>query len=120
MAAAIELRGVSKRYRKLDEQPTLIRSLVPFVRAEKQEDLWALRDVSLEVAQGETIGVLGHNGAGKTTLLRLLAGVTRPTVGHVRVEGRIGPLISLGVGFHQEMSGLENVLVNGMLLGLDA
>jgi ABC-type polysaccharide/polyol phosphate transport system ATPase subunit len=119
MSAAIELRGVGKRYNKLEDQPTLLRSLVP-IKREARHELWALRDVDLEVAQGETIGILGHNGAGKTTLLRLLAGVSRPTVGRVRVQGRIGPLISLGVGFHDEMSGRENVLLNGMLLGLDA
>jgi ABC-type polysaccharide/polyol phosphate transport system ATPase subunit len=119
MSAVIELRGVGKLYRKLDQQPTLIRSLVP-IKGEVRQDLWALRGINLEVAPGETLGILGENGAGKTTLLRLLAGVTRPTTGRVRVEGRIGPLISLGVGFHNEMSGRENVLVNGMLLGLDA
>ena len=119
MSAVIELHGAGKLYKKLEQQPTLIRSLLP-MKGESREELWALRDVDLEVARGEAIGVLGHNGAGKTTLLRLLAGVTRPTVGRVRVQGRIGPLISLGVGFHQDMSGRENVLVNGMLLGLDA
>ncbi len=119
MRAAIELRGVGKRYQKLEQSRTLLGSLVPFNR-EARHELWALQDLNLEVAPGETVGVLGQNGAGKTTLLRLLAGVTRPTVGRVRVEGRIGPLISLGVGFAQEMSGRENVLVNGMLLGLSA
>jgi ABC-type polysaccharide/polyol phosphate transport system ATPase subunit len=119
MPAVIELRSLGKRYQKLDQQPTLLRSLVP-VKRETRQDLWAVRDVDLEVEQGEAIGVLGHNGAGKTTLLRLLAGVTRPTTGHVRVRGRVGPLISLGVGFHHELTGRENVLVNGTLLGLDA
>ena len=79
-----------------------------------------LDDLSWTVRDGERWAVLGPNGAGKTTLLRLLAGVTTPTAGRVVVRGRIGPLISLGVGFHDEMSGRENVLVNGMLLGLDA
>ena len=117
MRPVIELQGVGKRYRKLDQRPTLVGSLI---RRDARHELWALRDVDLEIEQGETVGVLGPNGAGKTTLLRLLAGVTRPTVGRVRVEGRIGPLISLGVGFHNEMSGRENVLANGMLLGLSA
>ena len=117
VSSVIELRAVGKRYSKLEEQPTLLRSLVP-LKGEVRHDLWALRGIDLQVAQGETIGVLGQNGAGKTTLLRLLAGVTRPTQGRVRVHGRIGPLISLGVGFHLEMSGRENVMVNGMLLGL--
>ena len=119
MARAIGLQGVGKLYRKLEERPTLLRTLMPFGRP-KPQDLWALRDIDLEVEQGESLGVIGHNGAGKTTLLRLLAGVTSPTTGRVRVDGRIGPLISLGVGFHDEMSGRENVLVNGMLLGLTA
>lgn len=119
MRPVIEVRGVGKRYRKLEQRPTLLGSIVPIGREARQE-LWAVRDLDLEVAQGETVGVLGQNGAGKTTLLRLLAGVTRPTVGQVRVQGRIGPLISLGVGFHHEMSGRENVLANGMLLGLSA
>jgi ABC-2 type transport system ATP-binding protein len=115
----IELNGLGKRYWKLHERAKLSQSVLPFVRP-KREELWALRDISLTVAAGETLGVLGHNGAGKTTLLRLLAGVTNPTEGRTRVVGRIAPLISLGVGFHQEMSGRENVLVNGMLLGLSA
>ena len=97
----------------------LLKSLLPFTRPART-DLWALRDLSLSVGAGEMVGVVGHNGAGKTTLLRLLAGVTNPTTGRVRVVGRIAPLISLGVGFHNEMTGRENVMVNGMLLGLTA
>jgi ABC-2 type transport system ATP-binding protein len=119
VTAVIELKGVGKRYRKLEQDAMLLRSIVPFARP-VSTDLWALRDLDLAVAAGEIVGVIGHNGAGKTTLLRLLAGVTSPTTGHVRVTGRIAPLISLGVGFHAEMSGRENVLVNGMLLGLSA
>jgi ABC-type polysaccharide/polyol phosphate transport system ATPase subunit len=119
MSTAIELHGVGKRYRKLEQEAMLMRSVLPFARPAKRE-LWALRDLDLTVEPGEIVGVLGHNGAGKTTLLRLLAGVTSPTEGRVRVTGRIAPLISLGVGFHGEMSGRENVLVNGMLLGLSA
>jgi ABC-type polysaccharide/polyol phosphate transport system ATPase subunit len=92
---------------------------LPFGGASRGE-LWALRGADFLVEEGETVGVLGPNGAGKTTMLRLLAGVTRPTEGRVHVRGRIGPLISLGVGFHPEMSGRENVVVNGMLLGLTA
>jgi ABC-2 type transport system ATP-binding protein len=116
-ASAIELRGVGKRYRKLEEQATLLRSLLPFAKP-RRSDFWALRDVDLTVAPGETLGVIGRNGAGKTTLLRLLAGVSAPTEGRVVVNGRVAPLIGVGVGFHREMSGRENVLVNGMLLGL--
>ena len=95
----------------------LLKSLLPGRTAKKRE-LWALRDVSFAVEPGETVGILGRNGAGKTTLLRLIAGVSRPSEGVVRLNGRIAPLISVGVGFHHEMSGRENVFVNGMLLGL--
>jgi ABC-type polysaccharide/polyol phosphate transport system ATPase subunit len=117
VSPAIELSGMGKRYWRLEERAMLLRSLLPFARHHRQET-WALRDVNLQIDCGETVGVLGRNGAGKTTLLRLLAGVSQPTEGRVRVVGRIAPLISLGVGFHPEMSGRENVLVNGMLLGL--
>ena len=115
--AAIELDGVGKRYDRLGDQPLLLRSLLPFSRPVRTET-WALRDVSLRIDPGETVGVLGRNGAGKTTLLRLLAGVTRPSAGTATVRGRVAPLISVGVGFHPELTGRENVQVNGMLLGL--
>jgi lipopolysaccharide transport system ATP-binding protein len=114
---AIELVGVGKRYWKLEEQAMLLRSLMPF-RKPRRTELWALRDLDLAIEPGETVGVLGRNGAGKTSMLRLLAGVSQPTEGRLRVVGRIAPLISVGVGFHREMSGRENVYVNGMLLGL--
>lgn len=114
---AILLDGVGKRYRKLEERSTLLGTLIPF-RRPKRSDFWALRDVSLKVGAGETLGIIGRNGAGKTTLLRMLAGVSSPTVGRLCVTGRVAPLIGVGVGFHKEMSGRENVFVNGMLLGL--
>jgi ABC-type polysaccharide/polyol phosphate transport system ATPase subunit len=114
---AIQLSGVGKRYRKLEERATLLRSMIPF-RRPKASDFWALADIDLAVQPGETVGVIGRNGAGKTSLLRLLAGVSTPTTGDVVVRGRIAPLISVGVGFHREMTGRENVFVNGMLLGL--
>lgn len=117
MTAAIHMDGVGKRYVKLDDRPTLLTSLIPFGR-EARNEFWALRGVNLEIAEGETVGILGHNGAGKSTLLKLLAGVTRPSEGTVRIRGRIAPLLSVGVGFHQEMSGRENIHVNGMLLGM--
>lgn len=115
---AVALRDVGKRYRKLDERPTLLGSLLPTGRRTRT-DLWALRHVDLAVAPGETIGILGRNGAGKSTLLRLLAGVSRPSEGEVEIRGRVAPLLSVGVGFHPELTGRENVFVNGMLLGLD-
>jgi ABC-2 type transport system ATP-binding protein len=113
---AIELRGLGKRYWKIQER-SLLRALVPFGPPNRSE-LWALRNLDLRVDPGETVGIIGRNGAGKSTLLRLLAGVTRPSAGSLTIRGRIAPLLSVGVGFHQEMTGRENVYVNGMLLGL--
>jgi lipopolysaccharide transport system ATP-binding protein len=106
--AALELDHVAKRY--------AIGSRVPFRRG--NAELWALRDISLRVEAGESVGLIGHNGAGKTTLLRLLAGITRPTSGRVRTTGRVASLINLGAGFHPELSGRENIELNGVILGL--
>lgn len=95
----------------------LLRSILPFGRP-KRTEMWALRHIGLEVQAGETVGILGRNGAGKTSLLRLLAGVSQPSEGQLRIRGRVAPLIGVGVGFHREMSGRENVYLNGMLLGM--
>lgn len=114
---AIHLDHVSKRYWKIRER-SLLRSLVPLGPPNRTQ-LWALRDIDLQISPGETVGVIGRNGAGKSTLLRLLAGVSQPTAGVLTIRGRIAPLLSVGVGFHAEMTGRENVFVNGMLLGLN-
>jgi ABC-type polysaccharide/polyol phosphate transport system ATPase subunit len=114
---ALQLQAVGKRYWQLEEQAILLKSIIPLWRPTRTE-LWALRDVDLTIERGETVGIMGRNGAGKSTMLRLLAGVTQPTTGRVLVGGRVAPLLSVGVGFHPEMSGRENVYVNGMLLGL--
>lgn len=114
---AIELQGVSKRYSQLKDQAMLLKSVMPFSHKVRDE-LMALRDINFKIERGETVGILGRNGAGKSTLMRLMAGVSAPSAGLVRICGRVAPLLSVGVGFHQEMSGRENVHVNGMLLGL--
>lgn len=112
---AIEIEGVSKRYRLAER--SLFHTLVPS-RRRAARDLWAAKDISLRIEPGETVGLLGRNGAGKSTMLRMLAGVSEPTEGRLTVRGRVAPLLSVGVGFHQELTGRENVYVNGMLLGL--
>ena len=84
----------------------------------RKSSFTALKDISFEVFAGETIGVIGINGAGKSTILGLLAGVLKPSSGQVTVDGRIAPLLELGAGFHTELSGRENILLNGILLGM--
>jgi ABC-2 type transport system ATP-binding protein len=118
VTASIELSGVSKRYRKYDDTARLGGRFGQLLTRTERSWLAALTDVDLEIHPGESVGVVGRNGAGKSTLLQLLCGVTAPSSGTVQVRGRVAPLISVGVGFHPEMTGRENVYVNGTILGL--
>jgi lipopolysaccharide transport system ATP-binding protein len=115
VTAALEVDHVSKRF-AVGQRTGLFGALLR--RADPRRDLWALRDVNFEVQPGESVGLIGHNGAGKTTCLRLLAGISRPTLGQVRTRGRIASLINLGAGFHPELTGRENIFLNGVILGL--
>ena len=120
---ALSIRGVSKVYRLGMEnaattfREALIRS-VSRDRAEADRTLWALRDVSLDIAAGETVGIIGRNGAGKSTLLKLISRITWPTEGEIRLYGRIGSLLEVGTGFHPELTGRENIFLNGTILGM--
>ena len=119
MANSVELHGVGKRYTQTHQSSDLFyKKLLALGRRRTRNPLWALSDIDLEIEQGETIGIIGRNGSGKTTLLRLLSGVSAPTTGRVRVVGRVAPLIGIGVGFNNELTGRENVEVNGRLLGM--
>src|SRR6266702_1574698 len=114
----VNLDGVSKRY--LLGQGRGARGVLLDVLGHRdpRRDLWAVRDLTLTVKRGESLGLVGRNGAGKTTTLRLLAGITRPTRGRVETCGRVASLLNVGAGFHPELSGRENVLLNGVILGL--
>lgn len=83
-----------------------------------QNTLWALRDVNFDVAPGEVIGIVGKNGAGKSTLLKILSRITKPSAGEVRIHGRVGSLLEVGTGFHSDLTGRENVFLNGIILGM--
>jgi ABC-2 type transport system ATP-binding protein len=115
--AAIEVRDVSKRFRLYREKPTSIKQRLLSTRSRAVE-FWALRDVSFDVPQGSTLGLIGHNGSGKTTILKIIAGILRPTAGIVNQRGRLSALLELGAGFHPELTGRENVYLNASFLGL--
>ncbi|HEX6782271.1 MAG TPA: ABC transporter ATP-binding protein [Solirubrobacterales bacterium] len=127
-ATAIETHELGKRYRlglHRRGYGTLREAISgAFRKSEDESDydgpefLWALRDLSLTIREGEVVGLLGHNGAGKSTLLKILSRITEPTSGYVDVTGRVGSLLEVGTGFHPELTGRENIFLNGAILGM--
>src|SRR5229473_383138 len=123
----IHAEGLGKRYRVGERErylalrDVLTRALTaPLRRGPRRtlDYLWALRDVSFDISQGEVVGLIGRNGAGKTTLLKLLARITRPTAGFAEVHGHVGSLLEVGTGFHPELTGRENIYLSGAVLGM--
>jgi lipopolysaccharide transport system ATP-binding protein len=119
----IRFENVSKRFIFTSETPqSVLEMIITFFsyrrRAQRNQDLWAVRDVNFEVLPGEVLGIVGRNGSGKSTLLKLIARILRPNSGRIMINGRISPLLELGAGFHADLTGRENIFLNASVLGL--
>jgi ABC-type polysaccharide/polyol phosphate transport system ATPase subunit len=119
MRGSLSFQHVGMAFRLHREKVNTLKEAVlgRFRHLTRYDDFWALRDVSFEVAPGESVGLIGHNGSGKSTLLKIAAGVLKPTEGVARVEGRVSPMIELAAGFDPDLTGRDNVFLNGALMG---
>ena len=115
---AVDVKDVSKRFRLAQGKYNSLKERLIHAGRTPHEDFWALRDVSFQVQEGETVGILGRNGSGKSTLLKCICGVLQPTSGEVVVRGKLAGLLELGAGFQQDLTGRENIYLNGSLLGM--
>jgi ABC-type polysaccharide/polyol phosphate transport system ATPase subunit len=118
-SVVIRVENVSRMFRMIQERPDTLRELFSkaFKKTKNYHDFAALNNVSLTVNEGEMVGILGRNGSGKSTLLKIIAGVYRPSAGTVSVKGTIAPLLELGAGMHHELTGRENIILNGLMMG---
>jgi len=115
---AVELREVGKRFKRMGDRRDSLKERIVRGRGSRAEDFWAVRNISFDVPAGSVYGLIGHNGSGKSTLLKMIGGIYRPTEGSITAQGRVASLIELGAGFHPDMSGRENIALNGSILGL--
>jgi lipopolysaccharide transport system ATP-binding protein len=119
MTGSIRFHQVGMCFRMYREKVNTLKEAIlgRFRHLDKADELWALRDVSFEVSPGDSVGLIGHNGSGKSTLLKIAAGVLRPTLGTIAIEGRISPMIELAAGFDPDLTGRDNIFLNGALMG---
>jgi ABC-type polysaccharide/polyol phosphate transport system ATPase subunit len=119
MRGAIQFDQVGISFRMYREKVTTLKEAIlgRFKHLKEADEMWAVRQATFQVAPGEVVGLLGHNGSGKSTLLRLAAGILKPTEGRISVDGRVAPMLELGTGFDPELSGRDNVFLNGALMG---
>jgi ABC-2 type transport system ATP-binding protein len=116
--SAVSIENVSKTFRLYHDRATTLKERFVNRRKSEYEEFWALRDVSFDVSNGETLGLIGPNGSGKSTLLKMIGGIIRPTIGRITTHGRIASLLELGAGFHPDLTGRENVFLNSSILGV--
>jgi len=116
---AVSIKGVSKNFRTFPNGRARLKETLSFGKRKYGRDFWALKDINLEVEKGTTLGIIGRNGAGKSTLLSIVSGILQPTEGTVEVNGRLVALFALGAGFNPEFTGRENIMLNGLILGIE-
>jgi lipopolysaccharide transport system ATP-binding protein len=125
MSSIIEIRSLGKKYKLAEAQRYLaLRDMISnagkniFSKREQEKEFWALQEINLDIQPGERVGIIGRNGAGKSTLLKILSKITPPTAGEIKLHGRVASLLEVGTGFHPELTGRENIFLNGAILGL--
>ncbi|MBQ8932838.1 MAG: ABC transporter ATP-binding protein, partial [Lachnospiraceae bacterium] len=117
MSKAIEVRNITKIYRLYDKNTDRLKESLGLTKKNLHKDFYALRDVSFDVEKGQSVGIIGTNGSGKSTMLKIITGVLTPTMGLAKVDGKVSALLELGAGFNMEYTGIENIYMNGTMMG---